>query len=306
LTSEPSYRARELPAPHDRGQALVQHLLGPPIDRLYRRAEQGDSGTEEWIHDVRVGTRRLQEAMAMAEPLLVRPGPVRRRLRELRRDLGTPRELDVVWSELRALRAFADVPPRGATHIEAYVQQWRDSHLEEALRGWPPERLAKQERKAWSLLDRRVPSDLRFRDLAANHVAQRCAAVDAKRADLECPSRGPEHHRLRIAIKRLRYAVELGSDLFAAVLDPAALLKRLKAHQDHLGQLNDAWDLLRFVRSRPVQPHLGPAAEAVEEEGRLLIQSRHAEARDLARKDLRRTVGEIRRACGRVGRLARA
>ncbi|MGF1508276.1 MAG: CHAD domain-containing protein [Myxococcota bacterium] len=305
-----SEEARPAPAPDEHGSALLRHLLEPPVDLLYATAgsrPEGDVGPDEkWIHDVRVATRRLQEALELAAPLLKKrehKERVTRRIRRLRRDLGAARELDVVWAELQALTAMAQTPARGISAIEDYVEEVRRSKLEAALTKWSRSKLEKHERLARRLLKAPHHSNIHFRDLVAGHLYQRCRDIQQSWRPLEQPNRRRAHHRLRIKIKRLRYAIELGAPLLESVMDPGIVLRGLKRHQDALGELNDAWDLLDFVRSRRVQPHLGPAAEAVEEEVRQLIQARHQAARSEARQHLRTLVSDTRGSAGRIGQI---
>jgi CHAD domain-containing protein len=261
--------------------------------RLYRRARGPQADEEAWVHDVRVATRRFQEALALARPVLPPIAKARRRARALRRALGEARELDVLTAHLLGLDSLQDwSEPELLEKLAAH----RDGLMARAQTEMLP-KLGKHEKKAVALARRGPSIPFLVRDLAASHMYERCAAIEARLPCLQDATAARAHHRLRVDIKRLRYTLELTRPLVA--LDPAPL----KTHQDRLGRLSDGWDLLAFARSRLVQRSLGERQAAVEAEIRGRIQRDFEEARDAALMDLPERLGDLRRLAGHVGKL---
>ncbi|MEM6369236.1 MAG: CHAD domain-containing protein [Myxococcota bacterium] len=280
----------EAPAHHWR------RVVEDKVKRLYERARGPQADEETWVHDVRVATRRLEEALELARPVLPPVEDVKRRVRTLRRALGEARELDVLVGELLALEALASWPESERTAFLQKVTAHRDGLMARAQSKLLP-KLSRHQKKAMGLASKGPSLPFLVRDLGATHLYARCERVVARLPSLDQPEAARDHHRLRVDIKRLRYTLEMLGPLLATDLSP------LKAHQERLGAFNDAWDLLDFVRGRLVRRSLGPFCEPVEAEIEGRIQERFEQAREAAQEDLPHRLTALRQSAGRLGKI---
>jgi len=191
----------------------------------------------EAVHDTRVASRRLRAAL----DAFTGAAPIGRRrtvkeLRALTRGLGWARELDVSVQLLRGLYASARDTERAALEVViARLERKRASRkaaaaidagsLRRLVRGL--ESFAAQ---IAALPDTTAAADV---DLA---VAEAARAVSGRIDGIDGRGDAEGLHRLRIDVKKLRYAVEI-----SALRDEAAAtaVARLKSLQDALGEHND-------------------------------------------------------------------
>ena len=202
----------------------------------------------EGVHQMRVGIRRARAALSLFEPLLAadRYRHFRGELRWLGRELGTARDLDVLLRGILAdsVRHHAGDPALERLHAEAIalrgecyealsstLRSRRYARLVLELGGWIAARdwqesepgkgaqwLAPARVFAEQELDRRHRKILR--------LADRLDESDAAR------------HRVRIAMKKLRYASEFFRDLHPGG-GAKRFLRRVARVQSALGHLND-------------------------------------------------------------------
>jgi triphosphatase len=222
---------------------------------------------QEGVHQMRVAVRRLRSRIALYNGLL--PEPQTRRvtgeLKWLIGSLGPARDWDVFVTETMA-PALALMPDdrdlallreralqrqdRGYRIAQAAIRSRRYARLKSRLDAWTAKRAWRQamDGAGWEgKLD--VPARVfAARVLEARHrkVLRHGAHVHGMDAE--------ERHRLRIQIKKLRYAVEFFGSLFSgnAVKPYLAALRQL---QDSLGSMNDLFvaralteDLCRATR----------------------------------------------------------
>jgi triphosphatase len=208
----------------------------------------------EGVHQMRVGLRRLQAAMSFFKDLLqdAESARIKASLKSLRGELGLARDLDVLISESVDPLRRAKVDGTGLTALKgdlarrrrhgfagakaaASGEQYRRLVLETALwivgGGWT--------RSSDSLGDathRRAVVDFADHELARRHrkIVKKLEALE----QLD-PRR---RHKLRIAVKKLRYA----DDFFVCLHRGRHARRRLKRHraalkrlQSALGKLND-------------------------------------------------------------------
>jgi CHAD domain-containing protein len=189
-----------------------------------------------------------------------------RRLRKVTRQLGTVRELDVLLFLVRELAQDRRYSAAALRSIGVTAAQARVSARERLSANLPA---AKLERLARGL--ERVSKGLQSDDAEPDHsrangrrhvwlwVLEARLVHRAARVREAIEAAGavyvPEHlHRVRIAVKKLRYAVELAGEVTRKHL--AADLAVLEAAQDLLGRLHDLGGLL--VRAREAQALLAP------------------------------------------------
>lgn len=199
----------------------------------------------EYIHQMRVATRRLRAALRLFAPLLpsTLPATITDPLRELMELLGRARDLDVLLTEIAepVLKALPDEPRLAA--LVGIITARRFDARSAALH------FLGEQRYGASLLQ--VLAALHGLEESAAATATGLTLIDfansrlrrlrnkvrtlAARARTDDPA---SLHALRIAIKRLRYALEF----FAPLASPKAMrrmLAQLASLQDTLGQIND-------------------------------------------------------------------
>lgn len=198
----------------------------------------------ESVHRLRVATRRTLAAFdAFADLVPARRAAwFTRRLREVRRVAGDARDLDVLTGRLAARPAAAAAPPTKAalarSRLVAMLSRQRDTsrapirevHAKLLAAGWD-DRVAD--------LVARIPTGFQqpsFATYARDHVGPRIARFFAK-ADHKLRD-DDDVHRLRIAGKKLRYALEI----FAPVFPPRERVRcqeALERLQETLGDFTD-------------------------------------------------------------------
>ena len=257
---------------------ILQRLRA--LGRTLGGARQGDVGA---IHQARVATRRLREAL----PLVVDAGRARklgRRVRGLTRALGPVRELDVVLHTLDALALASDVPADAVVCLRTVVVEERRRVHAAMVKGIADFSLEKLRRRAVAgarkhdaaLAAEGAPTRRRRADpaslaMADRRAAKRAAALAAaidNAAGIYLPDR---LHEVRIAVKKLRYAMEVARDLRGS--RAAARIRTLKRAQELLGRMHDMEVLI--ARTRGVQG--SPRASNLQLSDHLDLLVRHLE-----------------------------
>ena len=200
------------------------------------------------VHDLRVASRRLQQLLRGLPALSAKKKSkkVSAFLRGVRQAVGPLRNLDVMaaMTAARASEGSSEATRAAWTEIKEAIEKQR---VEESSR-------ARQALKHYDLtgfLDRisrsmsRLSTDQPVDDDMQGVVGSRFQVwSDALNAVVDDPTAN-RLHALRIAGKRLRYAVELQ----AALSDPKAktLAHSLAKLQDNLGAWHDVHTLLQYV-----------------------------------------------------------
>jgi|ERR1044071_388719 CHAD domain-containing protein len=209
----------------------------------------------EGVHDMRVASRRLRSALRDFMPYL-RERKFRRSnkaLKNLADALGAVRDQDVAITALEKLAA--DAPAEVSAGIEQFADKRRlkrdivRSRLEQAV---TDEALAKLEKEFNSALedglkvsrrrksgsDKRKPAEgLSCRDAGREVITERFRELQALSASLYRPHKVKPLHEMRIAAKRLRYAMELFASCWNEPLASSA--KEIAKMQTLLGELHD-------------------------------------------------------------------
>ena len=236
----------------------------PPIERLLRerattllrrRRKVREDGDPEAIHDLRVATRRLQEVLDLFEPVLPKEERrrARRRARRIRHDFAEVRDADVLHGLVRGLRADAPAGEKAAiAPVERRLRQ-RADRLRLALSGGDqgPPRVAGIRKRLDALLDHLEKHPAPAVEVArAARVGLARRARELERARRNAASGRPiPAHRLRIAVKRWRYALEI---LDASSLGPfTAAIETARRVQEKLGALHDLDVLIALVGRGP-------------------------------------------------------
>jgi triphosphatase len=281
---------------------VLAACLGQVLANLDPAAEGEDP---EGVHQLRVGLRRTRAALALLRDVLPadEARSFRGELRWLAAELGPVRDLDVFLAEvvgplaerfpddpsLKRLRDAArelrdEAQRKGRLAIEAP----RTGALTLALGGWLAAR-------AW----RRGASEEQREQLAAPAAERGARLLERRYRKVRKLGRGlarrtpAERHRLRIELKKLRYASEFLGSLFSERAVERSL-GRITALQDTLGALNDVATVERLVGA--ISDRLGRewGADAQRAAGFLEGWTAHEASRRLARlekqwKGFRRT-----------------
>jgi CHAD domain-containing protein len=241
----------------------VDEAIGASIARQTRVLATAWSaaidGDARAVHRARVASRRVREALAMVEAAGAGHAATRaRRLaRRLTRALGPVREMDVALAELGIVaRAH-----RWPTDAEVALRRWLQDRRTERRRAMRRS-LAAVGRRAVRTRFLSAASDLEERalvDVARRHLLRRADRVRGHAAacgTLYAPDR---LHALRIAVKKLRYAIEIATPLGGEAAAPA--LRALRAAQCRLGRLHDAQVLMQAIQALTLEtaPAASPA-----------------------------------------------
>lgn len=217
----------------------------------------------EWVHQMRIGTRRLRSCVALAAPYLAaaRLEPLIAEIRWLAQALGHARDWDVFATETLPpfVAQFAADPAigpglprlrartarrRGAARAaaRAAVGSPRFQQLVLGIGAMCNARRASGPDENATAEPSPVPGVTEF----ARKLLQRRHRKLAKRGGALADGTPGERHAVRIAAKKLRYAAEFFVPLFPRKR-ARAYVKSLAALQDVLGRANDAATAARLV-----------------------------------------------------------
>ncbi|MGH8738957.1 MAG: CHAD domain-containing protein, partial [Burkholderiales bacterium] len=235
-----------------RGMSAEQAMLAI-FERCRAQVQANVAGTmhardPEFLHQLRVGLRRLRSALRTFAPLVSKSSvrPLTRELKANVAQLGSARDWDVLYALLSQ-----QISPPAARSADVVRLLRKVRTRRSAARGQACEALASaafckfllhfmrwMEQAPW----RRSAQAQRAVAQSAGGVGQRTLARQERKALRHAQSidwgDSAARHRLRILVKRLRY----GCEFFSGALAPKATqryLDRLEAVQDVLGELND-------------------------------------------------------------------
>ena len=240
--------------------SLIRHRL----DALVRDLPFVREGSARALHRTRVASRRMREALPFLDLKLatLNMGRVRRRTRGLTRALGEVRELDVALGILDEFSATDPERQRVIERVRASVRRQRDTHRKAMLHDLEklePERLVDELSDRLDADETGEPSVAWRTQLAVQLVrrAQRARDAVAAAGVMFLPER---LHAVRIALKKLRYGLELADE--TGLARTKIVLKRLKGEQERLGRLHDLDVLGGLIRQ--VRKDAPPGASANE------------------------------------------
>jgi CHAD domain-containing protein len=249
------------------------------LNKLIDRIDGVASGEDpEDIHRMRVASRRLRTAMALFKDCLPKKKRKlwRKMIRRVTKDLGPARDLDVQIAFIENFRA---------EHADEELQSGLESLLDElrARRAelQPSVLSSMNELRAHPALSEmaRVVEDLQQQ--AGEPDGQACTEDTGRRAGAKImrrlrellehepwvlePHAAENHHDMRIAAKRLRYAMELLNAVWGDRLDQP--VRVVKGFQRVLGTVHDCdvWLELgpEFLRDHPRADELRPGVQCL-------------------------------------------
>ena len=228
------------------GEAVLRLVGRSCLDHLLRNEAAARAGDPEGIHQMRVAVRRLRAVLSAFGPML--PDDQRRwasqELRWFGDALGEARNLDVFTGDLVA-RARDALP--FASELERLAQAAQ--RRRKAAHGGVVKAISSTyyTEALLALMRWFDGGDWHLSADAALHqpiaalapaLLDRCRAKAEKRARHFARQSAAKRHRLRIALKKLRYAAELFAPLYARP-ETRQFIQRLKRLQDDLGAAND-------------------------------------------------------------------
>ena len=238
--------------------ALSVALLHARLVSLLTAMPAAQAGDEISVHQARVASRRLREALpvlgARANEQAVERAE--KRVRRITRALGPVRELDVTLLLLAELAGKGTASKRAIARVRTAVIEERQKRRAEMLLEITPSRLDKLRKR---LVEVASPHSRAAVPRNALTEASAQAAQRAKRLKAAIDRAGGIYiadrlHRVRIEAKKLRYALEIERELMRS--RSTAGLARLKTEQDLLGRIHDLEILID--RARGVQGKLSP------------------------------------------------
>jgi CHAD domain-containing protein len=208
----------------------------------------------EDLHDMRVATRRLRAALSLfVEALPVRVARFRPELGWVADALGAVRDLDVQRAQLQGWTAVTGEEEAAALEplVQILEEQWSEARgrMLAVLDSMRYQRLIEGLSAALRRGPLRTSPASRQPVLAAapDLILQRYRTVLRRGRHVTAGSGPTPYHRLRIAGKRLRYALEFLSEVYPN--DIPSLVKGLVRLQDLLGLHQDADVAVRRLRS---------------------------------------------------------
>jgi CHAD domain-containing protein len=226
-------------------------LLKTRIDRFTRMLPGIEAGDVRAIHRTRVASRRLRELLPV---LQLDQGATRklvRRLRKVTRRLGPVRELDVLLPLIDELHESRRGSERALRRVAEAVRTARGEAREDLGGKTTAAELRYVSRKLESALKTLERADTRpsargWQWALDARVARRASTLGDAINDAGAVYLPERLHAVRIALKKLRYGVELWSE--AAGIKGNLDLRRLKRSQELLGRLHDQQVLIDYVR----------------------------------------------------------
>jgi CHAD domain-containing protein len=233
-------------------------LLRSRLDRFTRTLPGVESGEIGAVHRVRVASRRLRELLPVLEIEQAVARKIGRRLRKLTRRLGGVRDLDVLTLLVEELRESGQLLDRALRRVGGAVLQARD----EARGGLSLKAVAadvkRVGRKLEAIAAELEPADRErspaWRWAVDARVSRRASTLKAAIEEAGAVYLAERLHRVRLALKKLRYGVELAVE--TAGIKVNSDLVTLRRGQELLGRLQDLQVLIERVRR--VQASLTP------------------------------------------------
>jgi CHAD domain-containing protein len=286
-------------------------IIRQRVAALSRTLPGARRGDVQAVHQARVATRRIREAL----PLVARGRTgksLKKSVRKLTRALGPVRELDVALMNLDQMRNTGDVSEAAIARLRQLVTEERQRLGAEMVRLISHYNLPKFQRKAVEaaahgpeVIGRRDPRRIAA---ALGRAARRAeglrAAID-NAAGIYLPDR---LHQVRIAVKKLRYALEIAQELSGS--RATVRIRTLKRVQDLLGRMHDLEMLIartRAVQGRSGAPNLSLSADLDRLVRRLENECRRLHARYMnERKALLRICDYVSAREARLGNASAA
>jgi CHAD domain-containing protein len=240
---------------------------------LERHLPLAIAGNDIGVHQARVASRRLREAVPVLAGETKARRKAERKIRKLTQALGTVRELDVTVQILDEFAQGTELPRSALEDVRAHVIAERDRRravMLHRLRRVNTEKLRARLEEA-SIVSA-VVNSAEWRGALISRVAER---VKQLRHAIQAAGQiyaADQLHAVRISTKKLRYALELIADARIAPVRP--LVNSLKRAQDTLGKLHDLQVIEHHVAAVQALP---PTRRGAHDGGLKVVASRLAD-----------------------------
>ena len=218
-------------------------------------------GDVDALHGTRVASRRLRELLPVLRLDAPTTRKLNRRLRKVTKRLGAVRDVDVLMCLIEELHRDRRYSRNALQTVQFAVEEERKTARERLDERLPPAKLQKVTRRLKRLTKQLQADDTSGREAGEPRVRKATLWALEARATRRATRVGeaiaaagtvyvPAHlHHVRIALKKLRFALELKAEasLHSATREIAAL----KSAQDLLGRLHDRQVLID--RARKIQ-----------------------------------------------------
>ena len=270
-------------APVDKSyQLLAARYVRRQIKQLTAQIEGIQKAADiEYVHRARVASRRLRQALAVFEDCFAkdRVSFWRREIQRLGRGLGTARDKDVQIAWVSEILARLDERQcmLGVARVLVRCQRKRERvqpkvlrRLRQLLAGRALHEMLTATKKLTSAAEGKEVTERSpvVFERASQHIAARVDELRAFEPCLANPDDHQQHHAMRMAVKRLRYTMELFKAIYDGGMDRT--IEAIKQVQSLLGDVHDCdvWTaqldgLLQKQSKRMTKyfRHAGPLAE---------------------------------------------
>ena len=234
----------------DTAGGVLARLLAAQSVTLASEMARARRGRTKAVHRARTTSRRLRELLPVAAPTAGRDASrATRDARHVTRALGRVRELDVALGVLEDLAARERWDERTVAPVREALIAQRDRRREALARALDSTLASRLQARCEAVADALSESHWHewARTLGAR-LRRRAARLDRALAAAGTLYAPEALHAVRIAIKKLRYALELVQSTPARPV--GRLLGTLKRAQDGLGRWHDLVILEHVVRER--------------------------------------------------------
>ena len=268
-----------------RNPRVTSPLLARRASALKRHLPGAMDGNAHGVHQARVASRRLREAVPVLTTGVkgAKPKKARGKIRRLTRALGTVRELDVTLQIIDDLTARETLPRTALEEVRGHVVAEREKRRDVMLKRLGQVNLEKLDRRLAAMGEVLAQSEGEaWRKALSSRLIKRAKALTSAMAEAGRMYSPDQLHKVRIAAKKLRYGMELALD--AGVKATAAPLRVVKRVQETLGKLHD----LQVLQSQVATVQAEPKAQVPPNAGLEIVaraledQCRHLHARYVA------------------------
>ena len=249
-------------APGDDTRLAARRVLAFHLGTFESERPAARGGDVEAVHQLRVATRRLRATLQLFAPVLpaAAVGSATEGLRLIGRAIGAVRDLDVLAMAITTRgRRLPDESRAALGPLDHAIVERRAVALAELGRVLD----AAQSRRLLVRLNRLAASPpggrgaMRLGDAAGNLLRPLVRAVQRGGRDLDEATPAVALHRVRVRVKRLRYACETLESLVGE--DMRVVIRRLVRLQDALGEHQDAVMQASWLRAYAGPAQLPPA-----------------------------------------------
>jgi CHAD domain-containing protein len=236
------------------GESIRLVLTTRFLEMCVLRDRALDWSDPEGVHDMRVSSRRLRGALRDFMPYLHKRSlsVVLKQIRDVADALGAVRDQDVAIMGLQKLAASAPVEAAAILdqliRVREEIRTQARKDLQKSLQKGPLKQLQRDfvvamdsatvNSKQPRLKNAQGKVEVTYRDLARSTIMERLKEVEKLSDGLYRPLRIKPLHKMRIAAKRLRYALELFEPCWGPGISMFA--KKVAALQTSLGELHDS------------------------------------------------------------------